>query len=81
MYSILPDLEGDTHVLHLLEDGVPPKCVTILFIELLGLPDVFWYSYAKLLSSDPLLRLDLCYYSVPFLQHKQYPPGKSLLLG
>ena len=67
VYRIVPHLEGNMHVFHLLEDGVPPKRVAILFIKELGLFKVFWYSYAKIVSPDPVLGLDFCNYSVLLL--------------
>ena len=67
VYGFLSDLEGDTHIFHLPADGVLPKCVSIIFIKQLGLFDVFWYSYAKLVSPYPVLGLHLCNYLVSLL--------------
>lgn len=76
-FVLLPNFESWADVSHLLEDGVPPVCVTVLGINFPGFLDGLRYSYAKFVRANPVLRLHLRNNAVPLLKGVRCPPSES----
>ena len=71
---------GSQNSTHFIHNCIPPKCVTIFGVQLLGVLCTLRHFYSILVGSLPVLGLDLGEDGSPLTNHVWNPPRKGRLL-
>ena len=72
-YVLLPNSKIWSDVFHLFSYGLPPKGIAVLFVKCLCLLRWLGDLDAKLVRSNPILRLQISNDTVAFFQHMPHP--------